>query len=85
MRPPAQASQQQWLHGAWEALDGEAVEKEVAAAHKAVFKAGRAFAQRGAAQLAANCDAVRADIEAFKGVVPLVQVGGRFLLFAHCP
>lgn len=69
-----QAHQQEWLHGSWEALDGEAVEKDVAVAHKAVYKAGRAFSNRGATQLAANCDAVRASIEEFKAMVPLVQV-----------
>jgi dynein heavy chain len=47
----------------------------VAAAHKAVFRAGKAFAQRGAGQLAASCDTVRADIEGFRALVPLVQVG----------
>ncbi len=70
-----QAHQQEWLHGSWEALDGEVVEKDVATAHKVVYKAGRAFTNRGATQLAANCDAVRTNIEEFRAMVPLVQVG----------
>lgn len=74
--PTPQAHQQEWLHGSWDALDGEVVEKDVATAHKTVYKAGRAFNNRGATQLAANCDAVRANIEEFRNMVPLVQVGG---------
>jgi hypothetical protein len=49
----------------------------VATAHKTVYKAGRAFTNRGATQLAVNCDAVRANIEEFRAMVPLVQVGAR--------
>ncbi len=39
-----------------------------------LFKTGKVLAQRGATALAANCDAVRAEVEAFRKFVPLVQV-----------
>jgi dynein heavy chain, axonemal len=38
-----------------------------------MYKASKAFTQRGLDAVAANADAVRADVEAFKAYVPLVQ------------
>ena len=64
-----------WLHDAMNKLDGEAVEKEVASNVRTMHKTGKAFAQRGLTAYATNCDTVKAEIEDFQKVVPLLVVG----------
>ncbi|KAF8071068.1 Dnah1 [Scenedesmus sp. PABB004] len=68
-----QANHASWMSGPLEALDGEAVERDVGAAFKTLFKMGKVFASRGLEQMAANADAVRAEVEEFRALVPLVQ------------
>lgn len=55
-------------------LDGEAVEKEVANNVRTMHKTGKAFAQRGLQAYATNCDTIKAEIEDFQTVVPLLVV-----------
>lgn len=55
-------------------LDGEAVEKEVAASVRTMHKTGKAFAQRGLQAYATNCDKIKGEIEEFQKVVPLLVV-----------
>lgn len=55
-------------------LDGEAVEKEVAGNVRTMHKTGKAFAQRGLQAYATNCDTMKAEIEEFQKVVPLLVV-----------
>ena len=63
-----------WMHDPMNKLDGEAVEKEVASNVRTMHKTGKAFAQRGLQAYAANCDSIKADIEEFQKVVPLLVV-----------
>ncbi|KAF6265909.1 dynein heavy chain 2 [Scenedesmus sp. NREL 46B-D3] len=67
------ANQKAWMSGPLEDLNGEAVEKDVALAHKVLYKMGKVFAARGLEQMAANADTLRQQVEDFKGMVPLVQ------------
>lgn len=62
------------MHDPMNKLDGEAVEKEVASSVRTMHKTGKAFAQRGLQAYAANCDSIKADIEEFQKVVPLLVV-----------
>eukprot|EP00879_Flechtneria_rotunda_P026761 GHRR01028584.1.p1 GENE.GHRR01028584.1~~GHRR01028584.1.p1 ORF type:complete len:438 (+),score=166.84 GHRR01028584.1:818-2131(+) len=62
-----------WMHGPLEALDGEAVEKEVTAAYKVLNKIGKVFASRNLGRMTANAENVRNQVEEFKTLVPLVQ------------
>ena len=63
-----------WLHEAMNKLNGEAVEKEVAASIRTMHKTGKAFAQRGMQTYAGNCDTIKAEIEQFQKTVPLLVV-----------
>lgn len=63
-----------WLHDALNKLDGEAVEKEVASNVRTMHKTGKAFAQRGMQAYATNCETIKAEIEEFQKVVPLLVV-----------
>ena len=56
-------------------LNGEAVEKEVAASVRTMHKTGKAFAQRGMQTYAFNCDVIKVEIEDFQKLVPLLVVG----------
>ena len=38
-----------------------------------LYKTGKAFNQRSLEKMAENCETVRAEVEAFKKFVPLVQ------------
>ena len=67
-----------WLHEAMNKLNGEAVEKEVAASIRTMHKTGRAFAQRGMQTYAGNCDTIKAEIEQFQKTVPLLVVSYTF-------
>lgn len=70
-----QANHARWLSGQpLDMLDREAVERDVAAADKVLHKTVRAFAARGLDRMVANVEAVKQQVEAFKPVVPLVQV-----------
>ncbi|EFJ44217.1 dynein heavy chain 2, partial [Volvox carteri f. nagariensis] len=62
-----------WMHDSWEKLHGETVEREVNNAYKVLYKTGKVYAQRGMDKYAENCETVRAEVEAFKKFVPLVQ------------
>lgn len=62
------------MYDAMSKLDGEPVEKEVAGNVRSMHKTGKAFAQRGLQAYAANCDAIKAEIEEFQKVVPLLVV-----------
>ncbi|KXZ54227.1 hypothetical protein GPECTOR_5g319 [Gonium pectorale] len=63
-----------WMHDSWEKLHGETVEREVTNAYKVLYKTGKVFQQRGGHEKCAeNCDIIRAEVEAFKKFVPLVQ------------
>eukprot|EP00803_Ostreobium_quekettii_P000129 evm.model.scf_11.8 EVM.evm.TU.scf_11.8 scf_11:53077-59131(+) len=61
------------MHGEWEKLNGEAVEKDVANAYKIMYKVGRAFAQKDLSICSQNADAIKREVEEFKKLVPLVQ------------
>lgn len=63
-----------WMHDAMNKLDGEAVEKEVAGNVRTMHKTGRAFAQRGLQAYGTNCETIKAEIEEFQKVVPLLVV-----------
>ncbi len=41
-----------------------------------LYKMSKVLGQRGLEKCAENCDVVRAEVEAFKTFVPLVQVSG---------
>ena len=66
-------------------LDGEEVEKEVAGNVRTMHKTGKAFAQRGLQAYASNCDTIKAEIEEFQKVVPLLVVRAPHLdqMLAH--
>ena len=64
---------QSWMHDSWEKLNGEQVEREVTGAYKVLYKTSKVFANRGLEQCAENCEVMRAEVEAFKKFVPLVQ------------
>lgn len=68
-----QASHKSWMNDSWEALNGEVVEREVAAAYKTLYKTAKVFTNRDLPKNAENCEAVRQEVEAFKKFVPLVQ------------
>ncbi len=70
----AQEHHKAWMHDAMNKLDGEAVEKEVASNVRTMHKTGRAFAQRGLQAYANNCETIKAEIEEFQKVVPLLVV-----------
>ncbi|KAK9803422.1 hypothetical protein WJX72_010826 [[Myrmecia] bisecta] len=65
--------QHSWLYDPLDKMVGEAVEKEVAAALRTLAKTGKVLTQRGLLQPAANCEAIRAEIEDFQKLVPLVM------------
>lgn len=67
------ASHKSWMHDSWEHLNGEGVEREVAAAYKTLYKTAKVFQNRELPKNAENCEVVRAEVEAFKKFVPLVQ------------
>ncbi|MEW5298367.1 MAG: hypothetical protein WDW36_001499 [Sanguina aurantia] len=61
-----------WMHDPWEQLNGECVERDVAVAFKALHKAGRTLAQRDLPRCVDNADKVKAEVAAFRELVPLV-------------
>lgn len=61
-----------WLTSPLASLDGEQVDKEVGNVHKTTLKMGKVFGQRGLAACAQNCESLKADVEAFRGNVPLL-------------
>ncbi|GMH32802.1 hypothetical protein BSKO_00636 [Bryopsis sp. KO-2023] len=67
------AQHQKCMHGKWDELDGETVEREVNSAYKIMYKTSKVFAQRGLEKYAENADIVRKEVEEFKKFVPLVQ------------
>ena len=69
-----QENHRAWMHDSMNKLDGEAVEKEVASNVRTMHKTGKAFAQRGLQAYATNCDTIKAEIEEFQKVVPLLVV-----------
>ena len=60
-----------WRDGSFTDLDAEAMDRDVTAAFKVMFKMGKSFNQRQLPDCAKNCDAIRAEIEAFRVYVPL--------------
>ena len=60
-----------WRDGSFTELDAEAMDRDVTAAFKVMFKMGKSFNQRQLPDCAKNCDAIRAEIEAFRVYVPL--------------
>lgn len=70
----AQEHHKTWMYDAMSKLDGEAVEKEVAGNVRTMHKTGKAFAQRGLQAYATNCETIKAEIEEFQKVVPLLVV-----------
>ena len=74
----AQEHQRVWLNDAMNKLNGEAVEKEVAASIRTMHKTGKAFAQRGMQTYAGNCETIKAEIEQFQKTVPLLVVSSSF-------
>ncbi|GBF98747.1 dynein heavy chain axonemal [Raphidocelis subcapitata] len=67
----ASEHRQAWLHGPLSALDPEAVDKGIAVIAKALNKLGKAFVLRGLDRMAANCEELKGQVEAFKEVAPL--------------
>ncbi|MEW5308986.1 MAG: hypothetical protein WDW38_000903 [Sanguina aurantia] len=67
------ATHQSWMHDPWDKLNGECVERDVAVAFKTLHKAGRTLAQRDLPRCVENADKVKAEVGAFKTLVPLVQ------------
>ncbi|KAF5829735.1 dynein heavy chain, N-terminal region 2-domain-containing protein [Dunaliella salina] len=66
------ANYKSWMNDSWEKLDGEQVESSVTGALKVLFKTGKVLQQRGLEKFAANCEAMRQEVEGFKRMVPLV-------------
>lgn len=62
------------MHGKWDDLNGESVEREVTNAYKTLYKTSKVFAQRNLSKYSENADTVRQEVEDFKKFIPLVQV-----------
>lgn len=61
-----------WADDPLETLNPEEIEKSTLAWWKALFKVGKVFQNKGLAECAANCDEIRAQLDAFKPQVPLI-------------
>lgn len=77
-----------WADDPLETLNPEEIEKSTLGWWKALFKVGKVFQNKGLAECAANCDEIRAQLDAFKPQVPLIaalrQAGMRYVPLSSC-
>lgn len=69
-----QENKEIWLHGPFTSLSGDAMEKDVSAALKALTHAGKEFSSLGLSDCSSNCDTLYGEVEELQQLIPLVQV-----------